>query len=79
MLYIFLLTLSLFSSVDFRLGSLRKSTLSIEYNWAFLSFIFFSVVKQLCWEKKLHNIHYADDFRLVNGQLLRIFQFFETA
>lgn len=38
----------------------------------------FSVVKQLCWEKELHNLHSSNDLRLVDGQSLCIFQFSES-
>lgn len=36
------------------------------------------MVKQLCWEKELHDIHSSNDFRLVNGKLLCPFQFLEN-
>ena len=71
MLNIFLLIFIPLYSCWLLVRILWQSTFLIGYNWSFF-FYYFSVVKQLCREKELHNIHSADDFRLVNGQLLSI-------
>lgn len=55
---------------------IRKHGKAIAINIHTKLFVFVAVVKQLCWEKELHDFHSSNDFCLVNGQWL--FQFLNT-